>query len=410
MIEREHPPKSPMVRRIARFLSVPVIWLMMPVKLVAHRWRRGFLGRVLLEVTCFGDFLLVFANVQNAALELHHRIYGGNFIFGKSVMVVDHEVAAREIARPSLRGNRFMGIDIVSNDPGVFVTNAGPISTGQPTRRLIREYIDHQIMTPRVRSLDLAALRTECAEILREWSADPKMATMWSIRATLTRVFVRVLAQKNISKADADRITFNYVRRFTEFSLFGRYLPTMLGVLGTREGIRRDAFIPLRNLGVDDLAIDMTLFAAMFSVGTIVIKCVGYAAEHNIDYAALSPFQRFAFVMESFRVCPTVTTVHRIVEADETVEIRGHRVPLRAGDEVAYPFVCINRDPRVFSDPEKFRIDRSPDEAARVLSWSAGPHVCPAKDLSIVSTLLMLDTLAEIRGDLRAIRIFNLEF
>ena len=399
-----------MLRRIANFLSVPVIWLMMPVKLLAFRFRHLVFGRVLLEITCLGDVLLVLANVQNAALLLHHRIYRGAFLFGKSVMVVDHDVATRELALPSLRGNRFMGIDLVSNDPGVFVTNAGPISTGQPTRRLIREYIDHQIMTPRVRALDYGALRAECAEILREWSADPKMATMLSIRGTLTRLFIRVLSEKTMSKAEADEITWHYFRRFAEFSLFGRYLPVMLGVLGTREAIRRGAYIPLRKLGVDNLVIDMTLFAAMFSVGTIVIKCVEFARAHHIDYAALSPFQRFAFVIESFRVCPTVTTAHRIVEADETVAICGRPHPLRAGDEVAYPFVCINRDPRVFSTPEAFRLDRPPAEAAQVLSWSTGPHVCPAKDLSIVSSVLMLDTLAAARGDLRRLTIFNLEF
>jgi hypothetical protein len=399
-----------MLRRIAHVLSVPVIWLLMPVKLCAFRFRHGVIGRLLMEITCWCDFMLVLANVQNAALQLHHRVWRGAFIFGKSVMVVDHAIAAREVALPSLRGNRFMGVDLVSNDPGVFVTNAGPISTGQPTRRLIREYIDHQIMTPRVRAMDYPTLRGECAEILRDWSANPKMATMLGIRGTLTRLFIQVLAQRTLTTDEARNITWSYVRRFAEFSIFGRYLPVMLGVLGTREGIRRGAYIPLRKLGVDNLAIDMTLFAAMFSVGTIVIKAVEFVREHDIDYAALSPFQRFAFVIEAFRICPTVTTVHRIVESDETVEIRGGPVTLRAGDEVAYPFVCINRDPRVFSQPEVFRIDRPSTEAAQVLSWSAGPHMCPAKDLSIVSSVLMLDTLAAERGDLRKLRIFNLEF
>ena len=354
--------------------------------------------------------MLVLANVQNAALLLHHRVYRGAFIFGKSVMVVNYAIAAREIPQPSLRGNRFMGLDLVSNDPGVFVTNAGPISTGQPSRGLMRDYIDHRIMTPRERALDYDGLRRECAEILRAWTADPKMATMLSIRGTLTQLFVRVLAEKDMTKAQADEITWHYFRRFAEFSLFGRYFPFMLGALGTREAIRRGAYIPLRNLGVDNLAIDMTLFAAMFSVGTIVIKSVQFIRQHNIDYAALSPFQRFAFMIEAFRICPTVTTVHRIVEADESVEIRGRPRRLRAGDEVAYPFVCINRDPKVFSQPDAFRLDRPPAEAAQVLSWSAGPHACPAKDLSIVSSVLMLDTLAAAKGDLRRLKIFNLEF
>ena len=399
-----------MLRRIANFLSIPVIWLLMPVKRLAFRFRHRFFGRLLLELTCWSDFMLVLANVQNAALLLHHRVYRGPFVFGKSVMMVDHAVAAVEIARPSLRGNRFMGLDLVSNDPGVFVTNAGPISTGQPTRGLIREYIDHHIMTPRVRAMDYGTLRMECAGILQAWSSDPKMATMLSIRGTLTQLFVRVLAGKDMTKAEADEITWHYFRRFAEFSLFGRYAPIMLGFLGTREAIRRGAYIPLRKLGVDNLAIDMTLFAAMFSVGTIVIKSVEFIRQYNIDYGALSPMQRFAFMIEAFRLCPTVTTVHRIVEADETVTMFGRQRTLRAGDEVAYPFVCINRDPRVFSNPDEFRLDRPPAESAQVLSWSAGPHVCPAKDLSIVSSVLMLDTLAAVRGDLRRLRIFNLEF
>src|SRR5687767_12085187 len=200
-------------------------------------------------------------------------------------------------------------------------------------------------MTPRVRALDSDGLRTECAEILRAWTSDPKMATMLSIRGIPTQHFMWVLAEKDMTKEQADEITWHYFRRFAEFSLFGRYFPLMLGVLGTREAIRRGAYIPLRKPGVDNLAIDMTLFAAMFSVGTIVIKAVEFIRQHQIDYSALSPFQRFAFVIEAFRICPTVTTVHRIVEADETVQIRGQSRALRAGDEVCYPFVCINRDP-----------------------------------------------------------------
>jgi hypothetical protein len=220
-----------MLRRIAHVLSVPVIWLMMPVKRCAFRFRDGFIGRALMEITCWCDFMLVLANVQNAVLLLHHRVWRGPFIFGKSVMVVDHAIAAREMAQPSLRGNRFMGVDLVSNDPGVFVTNAGPISTGQPTRRLIREYIDHQIMTPRVRAMDYGALRGECADILREWTADPKMATVLAIRGTLTRLFIRVLAERTLTQAESHDITWAYVRRFAEFSIFGRYLPSMLGIL-----------------------------------------------------------------------------------------------------------------------------------------------------------------------------------
>jgi hypothetical protein len=396
-------------RRIARVLSPPVIWLIMPAKMFAWRTRRLWVRRLILEITTATDFMMVFANTQNVAMLLHHSAYGGNFVFGKALMVVDHEPADREIRQPTMRGNRFMGIDVVSNDSMVFVTNAGPISAGPPTRDLIRGHIDTEIMTPRVRSLDLQSLRSECDDIIREWSADPMMAGMWQIRGAVTRVIFRVLAGLTLPRADADRITYNYARRFVEFSLFGRYMPFMLALLGTREGIRRDAYIPLRKLGVDGLTVDMTLFAAMFSVGTIVMKCVEIIRDEDIPYQKLGTRERMGFVIESLRLNPTVTSVHRIAEGDETIRVREFQVAVGPGDELAYPFACINRDASRFTDPTAFRLDRSPSEVAAVLSWSAGPHACPAKDLSILSTVLMLDALAA-RFDLRELKIYNLEF
>jgi hypothetical protein len=397
------------LRWIARRLSPPIIWLIMPAKLWAWRTRRLWLRRLLLEITTATDFAMVFANTQNVAMLIHQTAYRGNFIFGKAIMVVDHASADREIRQPTMRGNRFMGIDIVSNDAMVFMTNAGPISAGPPTRDLIRGYIDTEIMTPRVRSLDPESLRAECDEIVRDWSSDPQMAGMWQIRGAVTRVIFRVLAGITLPKAEADEITYNYARRFVEFSLFGRYLPSMLALLGTREGIRRDAYIPLRKLGVDSLVVDMTLFAAMFSVGTIVVKCVEIAREQGIQYEKLGDSERMGFVIESLRLNPTVTSVHRIAERDETVQIRGRTTRLGPGDELAYPFACINRDASQFTESAAFRLDRPPAEVAAVLSWSAGPHACPARDLSILSTVLMLDALAS-RFDLRGLKIYNLEF
>ena len=159
-----------------------LIWLLMPVKLFAYGTRWRWLRRTLLEITTFFDFLMVFALVQNEAMRLHGSIYHGNFIFGKAVMIVDGNVAEQEIAQPSLRGNRFMGVDIVTNDPMAFATNAGPITTSPPTRDLIRSYIDTEIMTERVRNLNIASLQAECGPLLAEWASDRRMTDMWAIR------------------------------------------------------------------------------------------------------------------------------------------------------------------------------------------------------------------------------------
>jgi hypothetical protein len=397
------------MRALARTLSIPAIRLAMPVKLFAWRCRWKWLKRLILELTTAMDWAMVFADVQNEAMLLHFRVYKGNFIFGQAIMVVDHTAAKAQIEKPSLRGNRFMGVDIVSNDPAAFLTNAGPISTAPPTRDLVRRYIDEKIMTPEVRALDLSSLTSECKGILDEWASGAEMATMLKIRSAATRIFIKVLSGIDLAPQQADAITFSYVRRFSELSLFGRYLPSMLGILGTRQGIRRDAYLPLRRLGVDNLAIDMTLFAAMFSVGTIVIKSAGLAKANRIDYPALSMRERMAFVVEAVRLCPTVTSVHRILEETEQVAVAGTMLTADPGDEFAYPFVCINRDASVFSVPEAFRLHRPLEEVASVLSWSSGQHVCPAKDLSVLVTMMMLNALSS-RFDFQQLTIYNLEF
>lgn len=398
-----------MIRRIAAVVSRPLIWLLRPVKLLAWRTRFDLLRRAILEVTAGIDMLLIFANTQNKAMTLHWEIYGGNFLFGKCVMVTGYDQAAAEIPRSRMRTSRFMGVHTLVNDPGVFASNAGPITTSQPARRVLREHMNREFFTPELTAPDFGKLMADCAPILREWSADPGMAvSLWPIRGTVTRLITKIIGKKDISRAEADAVTAEYLRRTGEFSAFGYYLPFMLGLLGTREGVRRGAFLPLQRLGVDNLVIDMTLFAAMFSIGTIVIKCVEFTRRYGVDYAGLSPAERVQFVVESLRIYPTVTSVHRILEEEETVEVGGAPLRLRVGDEVAYPFVCINRDPAHFTAPEAFRVDRAPEELAKVLSWSRGPHACPVRDLSVLVTVMMLDTLAA-RFDLRRLRIFDIE-
>jgi biflaviolin synthase len=114
-------------------------------------------------------------------------------------------------------------------------------------------------------------------------------------------------------------------------------------------------------------------------------------------------------VFESIRLFPTVTTVHRRLTEPEDVEVRGRTVHLEAGDEIAYPFVCSNRDPEIFPDPDAMDLGRTEEAREKVLSWSKGPHACPAKDLSVHVTMAMLDALSE-RFELAALRIFNPQF
>lgn len=393
-------------RRIAHFLSVPVILFLKPFKLYAYRTRFEWLKRLILECTTFLDWAMIFANIQNETMLLHHRVWKGNFIFGKAVMVVDHGKTAVEIAGRNVRGSNFMGVNIVSSQAFVFATNSPVLNQSPPLRALTRAYIDEHMFDERVLGMSLQDVEAECASILTEWEADPDMAKMLVIRSTVTRIFLQVLAQTTITRKDATDVTFSYSRRFAEASLLGRYFPFLMGVLGTTERVRKDAYFKLQEYGIDPLTIGMTLFAAMFSVGTIVIKSIELMRRHEVDYTSLDARQKLTFVIECLRLYPTVTTVHRIVERDEEVLIAGRRVPLSGGDEIAYPFVCAHRDTELFPDPEALRLDRPPSAYASVLSFSAGPHACPGKDMGLMVTVMMLDALSR-HYDLETLEIFS---
>ena len=396
-------------RRIAYVLSIPIVVLLMPIKIWAYRTRFELVRHTILECTSRIDFALIWLNIQNPTMLLHWRVYGGNFIFGKAVMVVDYETIAHAITQPLMKNNNFMGVNIVSSNSDAFATNAPILTQCPPVRALTRSYIDDHIFNQPVRCLSPKVVRGTCQEILDEWKRDPKMASTVSIRSTVIQVFFQLLSNKRVNKADADVITFKYMRRFVEFSLLSGTLPGLLGLLGSRKQVRKDVYFKLRDYGIDLMTIDITLFAALFSVGTLVMRCVEDLRRFGIVYENLTVEEKRHLVIEAQRLYPTVTTVHRVVEHDETVEVRGRVVQLTAGDEIAYPFVCANRDPRLFPNPEAMDLHRPLAAYNSVLSWSKGPHDCPAKELSIITAILLLDTLAE-RFRLSELCMFNPEF
>ncbi|MCZ6692143.1 MAG: hypothetical protein O7H41_21360 [Planctomycetota bacterium] len=396
-------------RRLAYLMSIPLVFVLMPLKIYAYRTRIRFIRRMILEVTSLIDFLLIWVNVQNETMLLHWRVFGGNFIFGKAVMVVDYETVADAITKPLMKNNNFMGVSIVSSNSDAFATNAGILTQSPPIRKMTRKYISENIFTERVQCFDDASVRAACKEILGEWMQDSKMATTISIRSTVIQVFFQLLSQTRVPKADADSVTWNYMRRFTELSLFSGYLPWLLGLLGTGKRVRNDVYFKLRGYGMDMMTIDMTLFAALFSIGTLVIRCVEDLKRFGVIYERLSAKEKRNLVFEALRLYPTVTTVHRVVEQDETVVVRGKKLKLTPGNEVTYPFICANRDPRRFRNPAAMDLHLPRFEYDAVLSWSKGPHDCPAKALSIVVSVMLLDTLAE-RYRLSDLRIFNPAF
>lgn len=398
------------LRVFLQLVFVPLNWIAKPFRIWAWTTRFRFIRGFILEILTVFDTLAVAVYIQNGALLRTQRLFGnGNFFFGKSLMVVGHAEATSAAIQPQARGSLFMGLPIVAFAPGALATNAAPTAVSQPARRILREHMDAFVLTPEIQNQSLDVLRGRCAHVLAEWAADPERDTLWSLRGAVTRVLGIALADIDIPKAQADEITACYIVRFAEYSAFAYFAPFLLGWLGTDDKVREQVYMPLRRLGMNPLVIDMVLFAGMFSVGTITMKCVENARQYDIDYTALDDRERMAFVIESLRLWPTVSTIHRLLEEPEEVVVGGRTIRVKAGQEIAYPFVCTNRDPAVFAHPEEFRLDRPMAEIEQILSWSRGPHGCPAKHISVAATVLMLDTLANSAGDLRKLKIANVE-
>ena len=73
-------------------------------------------------------------------------------------------------------------------------------------------------------------------------------------------------------------------------------------------------------------------------------------------------------------VTPTTNFIRTAVKK---VEMGGVRI--EAGDDVCLHYAAANRDPRVFSDPDRFQIDRQPN---RHHGFGVGPHNCVGQMLA----------------------------
>ena len=70
------------------------------------------------------------------------------------------------------------------------------------------------------------------------------------------------------------------------------------------------------------------------------------------------------------------------------VELGGRSLP--AGTRLSLSWIAANRDPQVFAEPERLRIDRDP---APNLLYGAGIHVCPGAPLARLELRLLMEEL-----------------
>lgn len=100
-------------------------------------------------------------------------------------------------------------------------------------------------------------------------------------------------------------------------------------------------------------------------------------------------------VDEMLRWVSPVRYFRRTVTTD--TELDG--VPLRAGDALTVQYAAANRDPRVFDDPHRFDVGRSPNE--HLAFGGRGPHYCLGASLARVEIVAMFDEILRRLPDIR---------
>jgi cytochrome P450 len=128
------------------------------------------------------------------------------------------------------------------------------------------------------------------------------------------------------------------------------------------------------DLTMDELVSNtaITFFGGLETTAALLSNTLWCLLTHPADLARLQADESLwaNAVEEVLRWEAPVQTAHRLVKVDTAVQ----GIPLHAGQMVQCMLSAANRDLRIFTQPDRFDIDRI--NAAKHLSFARGPHFC----------------------------------
>ena len=105
-----------------------------------------------------------------------------------------------------------------------------------------------------------------------------------------------------------------------------------------------------------------------------------------IDTLRADPDLDAVAVEESLRLDAPVIGLYRTAVGEQ--ELAGVMLPDRA--KIMATFAAANRDPEVFDEPDRFRLDRDPDQLRKHVAFGLGHHFCPGAHLSRLEARIAL--------------------
>lgn len=220
---------------------------------------------------------------------------------------------------------------------------------------------------------------------LRDVDAD----TVLSWYAAIVAAVSEVTAGQPVTVAGAD--AFGQLRMAVARTIARTDEPSLLAEAARApEGLRQDEVVS--NAAV-------LMFGGIDTTEGMIVNAVGHLLG---DPEALALVRSGADLLqnaieESIRLEPAAAVVDRYATRD--VELAGARI--RRGDLVIVSIAGANRDPAVFSNPDRFNIRRA--NARLNLAFALGPHFCLGAQLARTETAIavgrLLDRLPGLRLD-----------
>jgi cytochrome P450 len=334
------------------------------------------------------------------------------------------EVLAYDLVRTVLRDDRFV-------IPKGMVLAAQGITSGELWDISLKGLLsidgaDHhrqrrlvaKAFTPRA----AARLRTTCADVIAELVDNAAATGLCNVVADIARQYpIPIICAMLGTPPDdwhlfsewADDVfkifDWNVVNDETDILLAWRALENYLDDMVTRRrvALTDDLLSDMIRAEVDGdrLAHDelLTLAATLLMAGTDTTRnqlaaAVQLFCEHPDQWALLAEHPELApkAVEEAMRFSPVIFTTIRT--ATEDVELSGFTIP--AGTLVIANTAAANRDPSVYTDPDRFDITR--EDAPAMLTFGGGVHYCLGAHLARIELAQALTTMARRMPNIRA--------
>jgi cytochrome P450 len=149
-------------------------------------------------------------------------------------------------------------------------------------------------------------------------------------------------------------------------------------------------------LSADEIVSDaaVVMFGGIDTTDGMIANAGLHLLSHpdQLELVRAGPALLPAVVEESLRLEPAAAIVDRY--ATQGTVLAGSKI--RAGDRVTVSLSGANRDPAVFTDPDRFQPGRA--EAGRHLAFAHGPHFCIGAPPARAETLAALSALLTLPG------------